>query len=151
VALTPLGVVGWVLLLLVLTWLLIGFLVENPWLCTGREYRRLERQCERLTKTAEVSQAAVAAASDALEAARPQYNDRRYLSALHRQTAQVISVEDLQNICFELGIEYDDLSATNLSGRVRELIEYLRARNRVSELVGILTRDRPGIDWARVG
>ncbi len=52
--------------------------------------------------------------------------------------------DELHNLCFDLGIDYDDLGGDgSKSGKARELISYLERRNRLGELVQLINRERP--------
>jgi len=53
------------------------------------------------------------------------------------------SDNELRNLCFDLGVEYDDLGGEGKSGKARELIAYLERRDRLGELVQIVNRERP--------
>jgi Leucine-rich repeat (LRR) protein len=69
---------------------------------------------------------------------------RKYdLSRLLSQLEEAFSTEEIQTLCFELGIEYDDLAAAGRSGKVRELLRYLERRGRLDELIKLVERKRP--------
>lgn len=121
--------------------------VRGVWLW-GYQYRDLERRYGELLAKYERGVATTRAAADTIESRIPDYQDHRYLVPLWRQLAGVFSEGELQDICFELGVEYENLAAASLKGRARELIEHLKNTSRVSELVVIAARERPGLDWA---
>lgn len=50
---------------------------------------------------------------------------------------------ELRDLCFELGIDYDDLSGDNQSAKARELVSYAMRRNLLARLVEHVMRDRP--------
>jgi hypothetical protein len=58
--------------------------------------------------------------------------------------------EDLRDFCFLLNIEYEDLSGAGRAGKSRELLRELARRNRLADLVDLLQRERPDIDWSSV-
>jgi ActR/RegA family two-component response regulator len=72
---------------------------------------------------------------------------RRYLARLRQILTDRFSEEDLQTLCFDLGVDYSDLPARGRAGKARELVAYLECRNRVSELVETGKRTRPDISW----
>lgn len=65
------------------------------------------------------------------------------LSALLHQLESVFNDEELKTVCFELGIEYDDLPAASRSGKMRELITYCQRYGRLNDLVESLRQHRP--------
>jgi len=48
-------------------------------------------------------------------------------------------------LCFDLGVEYDNLSGQNKAAKLRSLLIYLNTRSRLNDLYDILQQDRPGI------
>jgi hypothetical protein len=57
------------------------------------------------------------------------------------------SKEELQTLCFHLGIDYDDLAGEGKAARARELVVYLEQRRRIPDLLRHGRRLRPDIDW----
>ena len=55
--------------------------------------------------------------------------------------------DDLQTLCFYLNVDYDNLPAGGRATKARELISYLRRRNRIPELLGTGRRLRPDVAW----
>jgi hypothetical protein len=72
---------------------------------------------------------------------------QQYLSTLRQILVSRFSEEELQTLCFDLGIDYDDLPAQGRAGKARALIAHLGHRDRVRELVAIGQRLRPDISW----
>jgi hypothetical protein len=66
-------------------------------------------------------------------------------SALLNILTTRLSAGELQTLCFDLDIDYDDLSGGAKSDKARELIQYLERRGRLPELVPQLRRSRPDI------
>lgn len=62
---------------------------------------------------------------------------------------QCFSLVELQDLCFKLYVNYDEISGTNLNGKARELIQYLRRRGHLDRLVDLCKHERPNIDWTR--
>lgn len=54
---------------------------------------------------------------------------------------------ELQEICFELGVNYEDLSEGGRAGKARELILFVERRQSVEELIAICHRMRPNYSW----
>ena len=141
---------GWVAFIVLLIVIGVTGLLNQPLWVPGVTLRHCQARAERLAAVLLASQAATRAATNALKSRTADYSDRLFLSALRRRIATALSVEDVQNVCFDLQVSYDDLPATNAAGRVRELVELMRRENRVSELVVLLARDRPDVDWTHL-
>ncbi|MCA9936197.1 MAG: hypothetical protein H6662_15630 [Ardenticatenaceae bacterium] len=60
---------------------------------------------------------------------------------------QHFSVEELDEIGFELGINPDDLAGETTGERARELILHTERNNRVLPLITICQRKRPSVAW----
>ncbi len=58
--------------------------------------------------------------------------------------------EDLRDLCFELGIDYDDLPAEGRSAKARELVAYMNRHGRTAELVALCRAKRPHLDWPEI-
>lgn len=56
-----------------------------------------------------------------------------------------LDLEELRTLCFQIGIDYDDLRGEGKTAKARELITYLERRQRVPELVHALRKYRPDI------
>ena len=76
---------------------------------------------------------------------------KRYLAEL-RQLRQVLVTRfdkgELNTLCFELDIDYDDLPNEGKENRARELIVRLGHRGCISDLVRIGEKLRPDIPWS---
>ncbi|MBK6710542.1 MAG: hypothetical protein IPG51_09445 [Chloroflexi bacterium] len=58
------------------------------------------------------------------------------------------ALEEIKTLCLRLGVEYEDLSGENIrSAKARELVEYMERHGRLSELIGLLKKERPSISW----
>ena len=73
-----------------------------------------------------------------------------YLALLNKQLAQAFNVEELKGLCFDLGIEYDDLEGSGKASKARELIRYLDRRRRVNDLLALCERERPHLNWREI-
>ncbi|MCI0580863.1 MAG: hypothetical protein L0332_29960 [Chloroflexi bacterium] len=65
------------------------------------------------------------------------------LARLYLRLNDSLGEEDVRQLCFLLGVEYDDLGGRGKSDRVRELIIHLQRRGRVAELIEEFGRLRP--------
>ena len=52
---------------------------------------------------------------------------------------------DLEELCFGLGVDFDNLDGDNKRGKARSLIEYCQHRGRYAELVRLAQQARPGM------
>jgi len=57
---------------------------------------------------------------------------------------------ELKTLCFDLGIDYDNLPDEGKANKARELIKYLERRNRIPKLVRVGKRLRSDISWPEV-
>lgn len=72
------------------------------------------------------------------------------LSSLRKILADRFNAEELQTLCFEMGIEYEDLSGQGKAGKARELVAYLDRRDLIREFISVGERLRPDIDWVQL-
>lgn len=59
--------------------------------------------------------------------------------------SQYYNVSDLGNMCFDMGIDYDDLGGRTKSDKIRSLISHMSNRNRLGELAAYVQETRPFI------
>lgn len=60
------------------------------------------------------------------------------------------NISELQTLCQDLDVVYDQLGGSTLSDKSRELIDFLDRRQRLPELVAVGKVLRPDIDWPPV-
>ncbi len=70
------------------------------------------------------------------------------LTELRETLTKRFDKSEFRTLCFDLGVDYDDLPGEGKSAKVRELIRYLEYRNRIPELGEIGKKLRPDISWA---
>lgn len=63
---------------------------------------------------------------------------------------QAFNLDELKDLCFELDIDYDDLSGENRSAKARELVARCRRTGRLEDLLAAAERARPKLDWRGV-
>jgi hypothetical protein len=56
-----------------------------------------------------------------------------------------LTLEELRTVCFDLGVNFDDLGGEGLDGRARQLVLFLQKRNALPRLVEWLRRERPDV------
>ena len=62
---------------------------------------------------------------------------------LHRFLVDHFNLEELKTLCFNLGIEYEDLGGEGRSDKARELVRAMQRRTRLEHLVAHLSIARP--------
>lgn len=77
-------------------------------------------------------------------------NSSRYLSDLHQQIDRLFSMEDVRTMCFNLGVDFDNVTGEGKSARIRELLLQLARRSELQMLVDLARRDWPKAVWADV-
>jgi uncharacterized protein YeeX (DUF496 family) len=55
--------------------------------------------------------------------------------------------EELRTLCFDLNVEYDDLSADGRANKARELVKLLDRHGRIPELITLGKQLRPNVAW----
>ncbi|MGD9099713.1 MAG: hypothetical protein PVF45_04480 [Anaerolineae bacterium] len=56
-------------------------------------------------------------------------------------------VEELRTLCYDLGVDYDDLRGEGRTNKARDLVTYMERRGRLSELIETCSRRRPHVSW----
>ncbi len=71
--------------------------------------------------------------------------DRMRLLAL---LTQYFNLDELNTLCFALGVNYDELGGSGLTGKARELIAYCERHACLPELIKAGKTLRPELDWS---
>ncbi len=66
---------------------------------------------------------------------------------LVRQMTQAFSLAELAELCFALGIDFDNIPGATRNAKARETYLYLKRRGRVSALLEQLAAQRPDMSW----
>lgn len=69
------------------------------------------------------------------------------LVELARILTNYFNLSELQGLCFELGLDFDDLAGSGKSDKARELVNYLNRRGRIPELTRLIQQLRPNAMW----
>lgn len=77
----------------------------------------------------------------------PDENNHRDILQLYRKMEPIFNESEIQELCFELDIDYEDLNGRNRLDKLRELITYMQRRNRLSDLVELCQAKRPRLNW----
>jgi hypothetical protein len=73
--------------------------------------------------------------------------DQAYLTQLRQVLTTRFDAGELRTLCFDLGVDYDDLPGAGKASRARELVGYLARRDRIADLIRVGKRLRPDISW----
>ena len=71
---------------------------------------------------------------------------RQYLVQLRHVLDTRFSAQELRTLCFDLGIEYEDLPGEGRASRARELVAFFERRERIPELVRAIQAIRADIN-----
>jgi hypothetical protein len=69
---------------------------------------------------------------------------------LRQALIEHFSLEELRTLCFDLGVNYDQLGGESIDGKARELLLHLRRDGRLSDLCPLLQQLRPHVAWAEL-
>lgn len=71
----------------------------------------------------------------------------QYLSGLLARMSPAFTQDELKTLCFELGVDFDNLAAETKDGRMRELILQFARGGRLPALLAELRAERPDEMW----
>jgi V8-like Glu-specific endopeptidase len=74
-----------------------------------------------------------------------------HLTTIHQLLLQHFDEQELIDICFGLGITYEDLPPGARSSKARELILYVQRRGRLDDLRTVVSQKRPHAVWPSEG
>ncbi len=66
-------------------------------------------------------------------------------TSLRQAMTERMSLDEIESLCFDLGIDPDNLGGDNKAGKIRELIQYMQRRGRLNDLIAQLAKERPDI------
>ena len=72
---------------------------------------------------------------------------RSALSKLREDITRYFDIEELRTLCFDLGVDYDNLRGEGKAAKVRELVVFLDRRDRIPKLVRKCSKLRPNVSW----
>ncbi len=79
----------------------------------------------------------------------PSINSEEDLSLLRQKMHQYFSIEELRTLCFDLGVDPEELGGINSSKSILiiNLIAYLMRRDRLESLIQGCENVRPHVSW----
>ena len=69
---------------------------------------------------------------------------------LRKAISNRFSLSDIRSLCFDLGIEYEELGSGSKSDVITALIGYCQRNGRLNELQNYLQHERSFINWAEL-
>ena len=72
------------------------------------------------------------------------------LPKLRELVAQSFDMNELRLLCFDLGIDFEDLTGENKAGKTMSLVQYFDRRNQIETLVRWCEKERPGTAWSEL-
>ena len=98
------------------------------------------RVLEAVARRAVTSVQPVVAASD-------DATHRRRLRELRQQLEAAMDDEELATLCYDLGVDYENLKGNNKQARARELLLHCERTGKLSELTELCRAMRPNLTW----
>ena len=72
---------------------------------------------------------------------------QEYLTQLRELLARRFSAGELRTLCFDMGVDYDDLPGEGKADKARELVSFCDRHDTVAKLVETGKRLRPDVPW----
>ncbi len=73
--------------------------------------------------------------------------DRQKLTQLRKLLIRHFNLDELRVLCFDLGLEYEDLPGDTRTTKMHGLVEYLQRRGELPRLLDEITGLRPLVNW----
>ena len=77
--------------------------------------------------------------------------DTELLTHLRQLLVKRFSDGEIRTLCFDLGVEYDDLPGSGKADKARELVDCMDRHERLPDLVRVGRQSRPDVSWPEVG
>ncbi|VAW32643.1 hypothetical protein MNBD_CHLOROFLEXI01-2454 [hydrothermal vent metagenome] len=74
----------------------------------------------------------------------------QYLATLHKQIDTYFSFSEVRTLCFNLGVDYENIPGDRRSAFIRNLVVSLAKQGRLQELVDNVREERSRVDWQDV-
>ena len=78
---------------------------------------------------------------------KPDTDKLRARATFHGQMAHSFSVDELRQIAFDLGVNFEELPGETLSAKCRELYLHMERRGDLHRLIQECQQERPGENW----
>jgi hypothetical protein len=93
--------------------------------------------------SAPAASATAASATAAVSRPAPAADSVRLYQAL---SGEAFSLEDLESLCFNLGVDWEQLRGSVKPAKARAMVQYFQSRGRIQELVAAVRTERPHLD-----
>ncbi|MCI0396948.1 MAG: SAVED domain-containing protein [Chloroflexi bacterium] len=86
-----------------------------------------------------------------LVASRQPFDEADYttLVELVQKMRDYFDDTELDDLCFQLGIDHEELGSKNKGEKARDLVTYVQRRGRLSELITLVVQLRPKVAWGK--
>ena len=74
----------------------------------------------------------------------------KYLATLHKNIDKYFNFAEVRNLCFEMGVDYENIPGNMKSAFIRNLIVSLARKGQLQEMVDLLRMQRPHVPWENV-
>ena len=68
-------------------------------------------------------------------------------NALYASIAEYFHQEELRSLCFDIGVDIEELPASTKTAKARELVAYCERHGRIADLIALCQKKRPHINW----
>ena len=76
--------------------------------------------------------------------------DTQLLTQLRQLLADRFNDGEIRTLCFDLGVDYDDLPGSGKADKARELVDYMDRHERLADLVRDGRQARPDVPWPAI-
>jgi hypothetical protein len=73
--------------------------------------------------------------------------NRSSLIQLRKLLIRYFDMPEFQILCFDLGVDHEELLGLNKPTKMQDLISYLQRRNELHLLIGEVKKQRPSVNW----
>jgi hypothetical protein len=131
---------GWAIFMVALIAIIIAGGMEKPLWVPGWRYREQGKECEEWERLAKQGEKALSSAADTLEGVTLSLQAK-----LRRTLDTSFDEEELKALCFDIGVEWDQLGGQTKQGKITNLIEHLVRRGNIGALTTWLRINRPDV------
>ena len=78
---------------------------------------------------------------------KPDTGELKARSTFHDQMAEQFSLNELREICFDLGVNFESLPGDTIEVKAMELYSFMERRGDVYRLADVCARLRPRSNW----
>jgi hypothetical protein len=143
-AVQALALSGWAIFMVALLVVIIAGGIEKPLWVPGWRYREQSKQCAEWERLARQGKDALVATADTLEASTLEFQVK-----LRRALDTNFSEEEIRTLCFDIGVDWEQLGGQSKQGKITNLIDYAARHGTVGAITTWLRINRPDV-WRGV-